>query len=165
VRLLPGVIQGLRELARAGYALVVVTNQSGVARGLVDEPTLAAIHEQLRCQLANEQVVLDGIEYCPHHMDGSVSRYRCDCPGRKPQPGMLLRAAARLELDLSRSLMIGDQPADILAGQRAGVAATAWLTVDGDWPDDDVPPTLRAARLDLAVTGLLASGSGRNSPS
>ena len=120
VRLLPGVELAIKSLSQAGYKIVVVTNQSGVARGLLTEETLAKIHAELRRQLGEKGAQLDGIYYCPYHPEGTVPAYAIDSDLRKPQPGMLLKAAEELDIDLSASWMIGDSPADIEAGQRAG---------------------------------------------
>ena len=120
VRLLPGVDLALKSLAQAGYKLVVVTNQSAIARGLLTEEQLQRIHETLRGQLADRGVELDAIYYCPYHPDGTVKDYARESHDRKPRPGMLLRAAAELDIDLTRSWMVGDSVRDVEAGQRAG---------------------------------------------
>ncbi|MFJ1868783.1 D-glycero-alpha-D-manno-heptose-1,7-bisphosphate 7-phosphatase [Streptomyces sp. NPDC088097] len=116
----PGIGVPLRALADRGLALVVVTNQSGVARGLFDLVTLEAMHHRLRALLDRRGVRLDGIYACPHHPEAPLSRYRTVCTCRKPAPGMLHRAAHDLGLDLTRSWMVGDSPCDIGAGLRAG---------------------------------------------
>ncbi|HEU0115241.1 MAG TPA: HAD family hydrolase [Thermomicrobiales bacterium] len=115
-----GIAEPLRRLRESGFALVVVTNQSGIARDLFSEADLQAMHDDLRGRLHGLGVAVDAIHYCPHHPDGVVAEfaYRCGC--RKPMPGMLLRAAADLDLDLARSWMIGDILDDIEAGHRAG---------------------------------------------
>ena len=128
----PGVVDSMRRLQAAGYALVVVTNQSGIARGYYDEPALQRLHETLRENLAEQGVTLAAIEYCPHLPDAPVARYAIDCDCRKPAPGMILRAAQTLELDLSRSLMFGDKPSDIEAGARAGVGRCVLLARNGE---------------------------------
>ncbi|HOQ04782.1 MAG TPA: HAD-IIIA family hydrolase [Anaerohalosphaeraceae bacterium] len=120
VRLLPGVAQALIQLKKMGYLLVVVSNQSGVARGLVTEEALQQIHHQLKKLLADEGAYLDAIYYCPFHPEGVIPKYRCESDLRKPNPGMLLKAAQDLSIDLSRSWMIGDSFRDIEAGIRAG---------------------------------------------
>jgi D-glycero-D-manno-heptose 1,7-bisphosphate phosphatase len=97
-----------------------VSNQSGVARGIVTEEMLGRIHERLQELLAAKGTSLDGIYYCPHHPDGVIPEYRQDSDWRKPKPGMLLAAARELEIDLTRSWMIGDNDRDIEAGRSAG---------------------------------------------
>ena len=113
----------LAALQGAGYALVLVSNQSGVARELFEEEELDAVWHHLRERLAAHGVRLDGIYYCPHHPEGSHPRHRRPCECRKPRPGLLLRAAADLDLDLSRSWLIGDILDDVEAGRRAGCRA------------------------------------------
>ncbi len=120
ITLMPGVREGLPRLAAAGYRFVVITNQSGVARGLFTVDDLARMHDHLAAELAPHGVRLDGIYFCPHHPDGVVAglAIRCDC--RKPQPGMLLRAARDLGLALADSWFVGDILDDVEAGRRAG---------------------------------------------
>jgi D-glycero-D-manno-heptose 1,7-bisphosphate phosphatase len=120
VVLLPGV-GSLRRLAAAGHALVVVTNQAGVARGLYDEAAVAAVHRRLAELLAGVGVRLDAVLHCPHHPDGTVPGYAHPCRCRKPGPGMLETAAERLGLDLAASWLIGNHPADVGAARAAGV--------------------------------------------
>lgn len=110
----------LRPLQRAGFALVVVTNQSGLARGLFTEADLGRMHNHLSRELAGQDVHLDGIYYCPHHPDGTVAGLAQSCACRKPRPGMILRAAAELGLDPVGSWFVGDILDDVEAGNRAG---------------------------------------------
>ena len=119
LRIYPYTPSALRQLAAAGFALVVVSNQSGVARGYFDEAAVAAVNERLVSRLAEEQVVLDGIYYCPHHPAGSVREYARVCDCRKPATGMLRRAAAELELDLEGAWMLGDKPEDMALADAA----------------------------------------------
>lgn len=123
--LLPGVAQGLRRLREAGYQLVVVTNQAGIARGYYDEAALHTLHAHMRQLLADQGVTLDAIYFCPHHPQGQVAALAVECDCRKPAPGMLLQAARDLDLDLAASVLVGDKLSDIQAGQRAGVGRTA----------------------------------------
>jgi len=120
VKLLPGVELAVKSLCQAGYKIVVVTNQSGVARGLLTEENLQAIHAELRRQLAKSGAHIDAIYYCPYHPEGTVEPYAVESELRKPKPGMLLKAAAEMDIDLSASWMVGDSARDVEAGQRAG---------------------------------------------
>jgi D-glycero-D-manno-heptose 1,7-bisphosphate phosphatase len=122
--LLPGVVQGLSLLRNAGYRLIVVTNQAGIAHGYYDQGAMERLHDHLRSLLAQNGVVLDAIYLCPHHPQGSVKALAIECECRKPLPGMLLQAAKDFDLDLSASVLIGDKISDVLAGRRAGVGRT-----------------------------------------
>jgi D-glycero-D-manno-heptose 1,7-bisphosphate phosphatase len=108
-----------------------VTNQSGVARGFYGEADVEALHDWMRSALAAAGARVDRFYYCPFHQDAVVEAYRvADHPDRKPNPGMLLRAIEELAIDPARSFLIGDQPSDLAAGARAGVAA--YLFEGGD---------------------------------
>lgn len=109
----------LRQMQLAGYRLIVVSNQSGVARGYFAEAALAAVWEQLTSLFAPFGVTFDGFYYCPHQPAGTVGEYAIDCECRKPQPGMLRQAAKELTIDLTESWMIGDILHDVEAGNRA----------------------------------------------
>ena len=129
VVVLPGVPAALRKLVEAGYALVVITNQAGVARGYFTETEVAAVNERTASLLEEEGVRLDGTYHCPHHPDFTGP---CEC--RKPLPGMLLRAARDLDLDLPRSWMVGDHPSDAAAGHAAGARSIMVRTGHGLLP-------------------------------
>ncbi len=120
VALLEGVPEALNELRAMGYKLVVVSNQSAVARGIVTEEVLRRIHKRLEQLLAEEGASLDRIYYCPFHPEGSIPKYRRDSDHRKPNPGMLLDAAKDMDIDLKESWMVGNSPSDVEAGARAG---------------------------------------------
>ncbi len=113
VQVLPGAGKALHLLADAGYLTVVVTNQSGIGRGYFNAEDLDSVHARLREDLLKDGGCFDALYYCPHRPDEA-----CDC--RKPKPGLLLRAAAELNIDLQRSYMIGDREWDIEAGKAAG---------------------------------------------
>ncbi len=122
VRLIHGAADAIRRISQGGRLVVIVSNQSGVARGLFDETALARVHARVEALLQDQGARLDGAYYCPY-LDGpeaTVEAYRCDSELRKPKPGMLLQAARELNIDLSRSWMIGDSVCDVEAGARAG---------------------------------------------
>lgn len=163
VELIEGVGKSLAALQRAGFALVVVTNQSGVARGILDEARLAAIHLRLSELLALDGVELDGIYWCPHHPQHGEPPYRCECSCRKPLPGMLLDAAREQALDLARSWMIGDAERDLDAGTAASVRSI--LVETGKGADERArmehegrPPRHVCADLPAAVELILGEG-------
>lgn len=118
----PDVPDALRRAARLGLPLVVVTNQTVVARGLCSEAELEALHAELEHALTLRGAPrFAGIYVCPHHPHAQVERYRTTCDCRKPQPGLLLRAARELSLDLSQSFLIGDRASDVAAARACGV--------------------------------------------
>lgn len=119
IRVLPGAAEALAALRRAGFAIVLATNQSAVGRGIVTEARLREIHDELERLLAADGARLDAIYHCPHAPQGRDSMV-VEHPDRKPAPGMLLRAARDLGLDLNASWMIGDLISDVLAGLNAG---------------------------------------------
>jgi D-glycero-D-manno-heptose 1,7-bisphosphate phosphatase len=120
VELLPKAASALKFLRERGFTLVMVTNQSAIARGMLTEHQLKAIHNRMEALLTKQGTYLDRIYYCPYHPEGTVEKYRQDSTLRKPQPGMLRLAAEQLDIDLSRSWMIGDDDRDIEAGLAAG---------------------------------------------
>lgn len=122
--LIDGVAEAIKEINRSGYLAVVVTNQPVIARGEVTYEELNEIHNKMETLLGNQGAYLDAIYYCPHHpdsgFDGEVKELKFDCDCRKPKPGLLLKAAEELNIDLSKSWMIGDSKNDIMAGKNAG---------------------------------------------
>ncbi len=120
IKLLGGVVESLRRLQKMGYKLVVVTNQSGVARGIISEEAIEQIHERLQNLLTRRRVHLEGIYYCPYHPEGVIAKYRRESDFRKPGSGMLLQAAEDMDIDLEHSWMIGNSYSDITAGANAG---------------------------------------------
>lgn len=120
LKLLPGAAEAIRLVNASGMKAVVVTNQSGVARGIFDEVVVGAAHARLRELLLLEGGFLDGIYFCPHHPTEGRGRYLLSCDCRKPAPGLLLQAAAELNLDPAGSYMVGDTLKDIEAGERVG---------------------------------------------
>lgn len=158
IRLLPGAAVGLRALHRAGYLLVVVSNQSGVARGFFPEAALTAVEARLRALLADAGVPLAGFYYCPHHPDGVVPGYAVSCLCRKPSHGLVIRAAREHGINRAASWFVGDILDDVEAGHRAGCRAilidpggeTLWELSPARTPDHVAPDLAAAARI---ITG------------
>lgn len=119
-KFIDGAIDTLRELKKMGYMLVLVTNQSGIARGYFSEDQFLQLTEWMDWSLAEQDVDLDGIYYCPHHPEGK-DEYKEDCDCRKPKPGMLLQAIKELKIDPTQSIMVGDKVEDLKAGIGAKV--------------------------------------------
>ena len=160
IRLLGGVSDPLRLLKEHGFLLVLATNQSGVARGLLERTDVDRIHDRLNELLGRALVTLDAIYVCPHHPQDGRAPYLMHCTCRKPEPGMLLQAQRDLDIDLSASWLIGDQQVDIECGRRAGCQTILVLTgrepgpsnqgtVSG--PDAVVPDLLGAAQHIIAM--------------
>jgi histidinol-phosphate phosphatase family protein len=143
VILMPGVADALRRLHDRGWPLIVITNQGGVARGRYDEDAVRAVHARAE-ELLGGVPMLDWL-WCPWHPEGTVPEYTGEHPWRKPAPGMLIEAAARHDLDLGRSWMIGDQDRDIAAGRAAGCRTVLLAEVAGDPPPDTVATSIGAA--------------------
>lgn len=130
----PGARRAIGRLNRAGVLAIVATNQSGVARGFFDEPAVHRLHAVMQADLAAESAHIDAFYVCSFHPEATVDAYRhADHPDRKPNPGMILRALADWSIDASRALLVGDQPSDLEAARRAGVAGV--LFPGGDLDD------------------------------
>ncbi len=151
VQLLPGAAAGLKRLAASGRAVVVVTNQPVVARGLATVEQIHEVNDRMKSLLAAAGVTLDGVYLCPHH-----PAYTGACSCRKPAPGLLLQAARELGLDLAASVMIGDRAADVEAGRRAGCRT---IRVKSDAPPVPLPPGLEAEPVPDAVAEDLAEAA------
>jgi D-glycero-D-manno-heptose 1,7-bisphosphate phosphatase len=119
---LPGAIEGMRLLQESGYSLVVVSNQSGLARGYYSQAQYQALTKQMLAALSKQGVKLAGVYHCPHHPNGVVPELSIICNCRKPGPELILQASRELNLSLQDSLLIGDQPSDIQAARAAGLA-------------------------------------------
>jgi len=134
----PGAIEALQALQAAGYLLVVVSNQSGIARGLYSEADYLALTAHMRERLQAAGVRLDAVQYCPHLADAPVERYRVDCDCRKPKPGMLRSAIAALDIDPQASLLVGDRLSDLEAGRAAAVGRCFLVRTGYPLPDEAV---------------------------
>lgn len=156
IRLCDGAIEALRSLHTAGYKLIIISNQSGVARGFFSETALMEVNRHLRELLG---VPLSGFYYCPHHPHGTVAKFAIDCDCRKPKPGMLLRAARDHDIDLTRSWFIGDILNDVEAGRAANCRTilidngneTEWVLNRSRLPDHIVANLTEAARIVAAI--------------
>lgn len=119
-RLLPGVGEAIKKFQEMGYKVVLVSNQPGIAKGHMSEEIFQEIRRKMKEELAIQGAFLDGEYYCFHHPEARVDRLKVNCQCRKPKPGLLLRAARDLDIDLSQSWMIGDGLSDVKTGKRAG---------------------------------------------
>ncbi|MBM4161904.1 MAG: D-glycero-beta-D-manno-heptose 1,7-bisphosphate 7-phosphatase [Ignavibacteria bacterium] len=137
LQLIPHAAQAIREANEFGVRVFIITNQSGIARGLFTEADLAAVHKRLRSLLAREGGRVDAIYYCPHHPEYGTSRYRKPCSCRKPKTGMLRRAAKEFGVRLTDSFVIGDRCIDMQAGKAAGCSTALVLTGYGSVERDD----------------------------
>jgi len=155
IRVLPGAAEAVAALNRAGFAVVLATNQSGIGRGLVTEDRLREIHDELRRLLAERGAVLDAIHHAPHVPLGD-DRAAVEFHDRKPGPGMLLRAASEMGLDLASSWMVGDLISDVLAGLNAGCRS---ILVGSNATLDELPSPVEPGRAlvaaDLAAAAAL----------
>ncbi len=156
VRLTPGAADAVARLNRAGWPVVVVTNQSGVARGMFPLERVFEIHARIDELLATAGARIDGWFVCPHHPTAGVGPYRVECGCRKPKPGMLLRAAADLGLDPAKSWMIGDRPSDLQAGAAAGCRTVLVRTGYGATADGFGNEVIVAVNLAAAVGQILS---------
>ncbi|MDP8162283.1 D-glycero-beta-D-manno-heptose 1,7-bisphosphate 7-phosphatase [Pasteurella skyensis] len=116
-----GVIPTLRKFKEKGYLLVLVTNQSGIGRGIFTEEQFLELTQWFDWSLAEQGIDFDGIYYCPHHPEKALGEYKQECDCRKPKPGMFLQAIDELNIDPAQSFIVGDKLSDILAGENAGV--------------------------------------------
>jgi len=119
-RLLPGVGESIRQLREAGYAVALISNQPGIAKEHLSPPAFEEIKQKMRSELETAGAHIDAEYYCLHHPEASVEELRKVCDCRKPDPGLLLRAASDMDLDLAHSWMIGDGLTDVAAGKKAG---------------------------------------------
>lgn len=149
IRLAPGAGEALVRLKQLGYRLIVISNQSGVARGYFPESAIEGVKTRLAELLSEYDVALDGFYYCPHHPKGTVAAYAHACDCRKPHTGMFLIAAREHAIDLKRSWMIGDILDDVEAGHRAGCRSI--LIDNGNETEWDASPLRQP---DHTVAGL-----------
>jgi len=153
----PGAVDAMRRLREAGYALVVVTNQSGLARGMYTEAQFQELTRHMRAALAEAGAEVEAVYHCPHHPKGSVPELAVDCDCRKPEPGMILRAAKELNLSLADSFLVGDKPSDIEAARAAGLGRAYIVQSDNEESTDGLAGADAGyANLAACVDALLA---------
>jgi len=159
IEVFPWSAAAIHLLNEAGYAVVIVTNQAGIARGLFDDGFVQAAHARLDALLREQGAVVDGYYYCPHHPDGIVDRYRIRCGCRKPAPGMVQQAAADLNLDVQRSFVVGDRWVDVrlarAVGARGVLVRTGYGQTEEARPAPDVAPDAVADNLMGATSWIL----------
>jgi D-glycero-D-manno-heptose 1,7-bisphosphate phosphatase len=154
LRLLPGAADAIRLLNEMEMFVVVVTNQPVVARGIAKEHEIKLVHDELQRRLIARGARIDAFYFCPHHPNATLEQYRTNCSCRKPEPGMIFCAVRENNIDLSRSVMIGDTTQDVMAGSRAGVRTILVRTGHGghdpwqydaapDWTVRDLPEAVQ----------------------
>jgi D-glycero-D-manno-heptose 1,7-bisphosphate phosphatase len=126
-RFIPGIFDLVQAANHAGYRVFVVTNQAGIARGIYSEQTFHAFTDWMIGEFARSNALIDKVYYCPHHPGAGMGAYKMQCGCRKPQPGMMLQARDEFQIDMGRSIMVGDHRSDIQAAQAAGIGRVYWL--------------------------------------
>ena len=152
----PFSVDAVRLLNQAGFAVVVVTNQAGIARGIVKESFVAEASRAIAERVARGGGTIDGFYHCPHHLEGVVESLRVRCECRKPEPGLLKRAAADLDLDLARSFAVGDRWHDLQAGMAVGARGVLVRTGYGRSDEAARPPGLIPAAVVDNLAGAAA---------
>ena len=162
-QILPGVAAAIRKLNEARIPVVVVTNQSGLARGYFPAELLVAVHEKMAALLAEQGAHVDGIYVCPHHPEAKKEEYRLNCDCRKPKTGLLVRAAAEMYLDLAHSFVVGDRWSDLKTAEACGALPVLVLTGYGRGdaqyigPTQEVQPAFVGVDLAEAVQWILGA--------
>jgi len=170
LQLFPWSIDAVRLLNRAGFTVVVVSNQAGVARGFFAEPFVLEVQGEIDARVRAAGGRIDGWYYCPHHPDAPVARYRRQCECRKPRPGMIRQAEADLGIDPSRSYVIGDRWLDVQLARNVGaqgiLVRTGYGATEERQPPDGVAAEAIADNLIDAAAWILrqAPGSGLQAP-
>jgi D-glycero-D-manno-heptose 1,7-bisphosphate phosphatase len=159
--LIPGVPEALRLLKNEGYLLIVVTNQSGVARGYYPMEAVHRLHRHMDEELARFGVAVDAYYVCPHHPEVGVDEFKMVCECRKPMAGMLMDAARDFAIDLASSYMIGDKPTDVEAGLKAGCRSMFLTTGHGANESSTVKPDVPRFPNLLAAAGAILSEAGK----
>lgn len=154
LQLIPHAAEAIREANRLGIKTIVITNQSGIARGLLSENDVHAVHQKLEELLSERGAHIDAIYYCPHHPDYGTPQYRKDCTCRKPKTGMLEQAAQKFGINLRSSFVVGDRWVDMKAGEQAGCGTILVLTGYGATEREECE---RTTRVDYVAQDLYAA--------
>ena len=137
-------VEGIFELVaaanKAGYLVVVVTNQAGIGRGYYTEAQFHALTDWMKTKFNEHGAIIDAVYFCPYHPEHGIGAYRRESEFRKPAPGMLLQAQSELDIDMAQSIFIGDKPSDMAAGRAAGVSTL--LHLDGEKTDAEADVTV-----------------------
>ena len=136
---LDGVFDACRKARTLGYKLVIITNQAGIARGFYSEEDFHGLNRWMLDQFETKGIPIDGVYFCPHHATAGIGEYRKACVCRKPEPGMILQAAADLDIDLPASVIVGDKVGDVEASARAGVGTSLLVRSGHPLDEDDLP--------------------------
>ncbi len=161
LKLYPQTAGAIRRINAAGMKAVVVTNQSGIARGYFTEEFVRSVHDRINELLAAEGARIDGFYVCPHHPVHGIGIYKKDCDCRKPKPGLLLQAAREMDIDLARSYMVGDMLKDVEAGKKAGARGILVCTGYGSNIVRTDMPAFIAADILAAVQWILEDRKAR----
>ena len=164
LRLIPRSAEAIRLLNERRILSIVVSNQSGVARGYFTEKTVKETHKRLKELLAEKGAYLNGVYYCPHHPEFGLSKYRKNCNCRKPKPGMLLKAARRFNLDLKKCYIIGDKVDDIKLARNVEASGILVLTGYGQRSKEEIKPDYTAQNLYQAVKWILKEVDSGQAP-
>jgi D-glycero-D-manno-heptose 1,7-bisphosphate phosphatase len=143
VRLYDNAVSGLKLLKKNGFKLIVITNQSGVARGYYNEAFVKKTHAYIDSLLAKHNVAIDAYYYCPHHKDAKLEKYRLECDCRKPKIGMINAAVKKFKIDLKQSWSIGDKLSDVKMGINAGTRTVLVLSGNGRKEQKKITPDTR----------------------
>lgn len=155
---LPGVIDSLAYLKRSGFLLVLVTNQSGIARGFYTEQDFHTLTAHMQNVLQEHDASFDGVYFCPHHPQAQIEAYRQNCSCRKPLPGMFIQAQQELNIDMANSWMVGDHASDLKAAQAANISN---LVLVGEHLEKELPKCSKAQAF-TSLAAFVASMQGSN---
>lgn len=153
-KFIPGIFDLCRTAVEHGFLLIIVTNQSGIARGYYSEDDFMKLTEWMFSEFANQGVQLTKLYACPHLATADLPEYRLDCPARKPNPGMLLKAQNEFDLDMVECAFVGDKESDMEAGTRAGIRKLFLLKSDQYQTDISIPEITRVSSLEEVKTKL-----------